>query len=184
MMDDLGPYVRLKRLNKVHFLNPRREEIFIDDIAYGIARINRYQNTIEPHYSVAEHSILMAHYFLKDGYTDLAKQCLIHDAEEYIFGDIAAPIKAFLPDYRALTDKFTAFLAMHFSLSYPFHPSVKLIDQRICMAEQRDLRGHVPETYKVDPLEGVNFQCWDWQTAKSEYLIMFYSLFPNYQDAV
>lgn len=190
--DELGYYTRPRSLTKVHFQNPRRCEILLSDVAYHLARSCRFNNAIEPHYSVAEHSILMAQYFLtidltKEEYNDrenLACQALMHDANEYLFGDIPATIKKLLPDYKLWEEPFERFVLNHFGLDGKLDPRVKKLDRQMCSTEQLILRGHEPDTYVEEgTLEHhIIFQLWDWQTAQSEYLMLFHMLFPDYQD--
>ncbi len=184
-------YTRPRSLTKVHFKNPRRCEILIADVAYHLARDGRYNNSIAPHYSVAEHSVLMAHYFLlqyneldEKERNELARQALMHDAGEYLFGDVPAPIKVMLPDYKIWEDMFDRFVWTHFGLPEILDPRVKELDMMMCSTEQKVLRGHDPDTYLETPTleEIVGFQLWDWKQAESEFLLMFHRLFPDYKD--
>lgn len=182
--DELGYYTRPRSLTKVHFQNPRRCEILLSDVAYHLSRSCRFNNAIEPHYSVSEHSILMAQHMLQWGKEDLAKQCLMHDANEYLFGDIPATIKKLLPDYKLWEEPFEQFILTHFGLPYKLDPRIKKLDRQMCSTEQLVLRGHEPDTYVEEGTleKEITFQLWDWQTAQSEFLMLFNMLFPDYQD--
>lgn len=185
-IDELGPYTRPRSLTKVHFMSFYPNEIKIDDISYHLARACRFGNAIEPHYSVAEHSIMMANMFIeRDDDLILARQALMHDAAEYLFTDLPAPIKKFCPDYEKLMDTFEAKLMAHFGVQFPYDPKIKNLDKIMCSTEQLVLRGHQPDTYDdVEPDQNMFFHLWSWQKAQSEFQIMFQYLFPDYKDAI
>jgi 5'-deoxynucleotidase YfbR-like HD superfamily hydrolase len=64
-------------------------DIDIADIAHGLSLTNRFGGaTMEP-YSVAQHCVIMS----KLVEEDFAMQALLHDAHEYIIGDIVTPTK-------------------------------------------------------------------------------------------
>lgn len=71
--------------------NPRPEDITIEDIAYSLARILRFNGHLKHQISVARHSCLVAD--LVPEY--LALPALLHDAHEAYLGDIVRPVKRF-----------------------------------------------------------------------------------------
>jgi len=79
------------------FLNPKPEDFTIDDIAFGLSRINRFcgqTNIGSQGYSVALHSHWVANYiYIKTGNPTLALYGLLHDAHEAYTGDIPTPLK-------------------------------------------------------------------------------------------
>lgn len=187
--DELGYYTRPKSLTKVHFLNPRHCEIKLEDVSFHLARSRRFNNGID--LSVAEHSVLMANWFLEGNATEFggvekqykfARQSLIHDTNEYLFGDIPATIKKMLPDYEKFEKPFEQFMFLHFGVEYPMYPEVKLLDRRMCSTEQKVLRGHEPDTYEEPILEDVTFHLWGWEEAENNFLVLFNYLFPDYKD--
>jgi uncharacterized protein len=185
--DELGMYTRPRSLIKVHFLNPRPCEIRLSDIAYHLARSCRFNNAIEPHYSVAEHSVLMANYMWeKKGSIAFAQEALVHDCHEYLFGDIPATIKKLMTEYKEWENQFDHFLLPHLGLDRPIRNEVKLLDRRMCATEQLVLRGHQPDTYdgeeNVTLENDITFCCWSWEEAQAQFLIMFNLLFPEYKD--
>ncbi len=80
------------------YVNPlamRARDVRIADIAHHLARICRYTGACPEHYSVAQHSVLTSiacEAMYPTGY-DLQLACLLHDAAEYVFNDIASPVK-------------------------------------------------------------------------------------------
>lgn len=80
-----------------HFQEPTADEIDIRDIALALSNKCRFSGHTQ-FYSVAEHSVCVA-YRLPPA---LRLAGLLHDAAEAYLGDIPSPLKAVLPDYKAL----------------------------------------------------------------------------------
>lgn len=89
-----GVYFNLKK--------PQATDVYVMDIAVALARECRFINATKHPYSVAEHSVMCA--LLTEekhpNKPDLAFKALLHDAHEYIWRDLATPIKDLLPGYR------------------------------------------------------------------------------------
>jgi hypothetical protein len=77
-------------------LDPRADEIDIDDIAHHLARICRWGGAPTGHYSVAEHSVHLATHFANRREPVLARWALLHDAAEAYLGDIVRPLKPYI----------------------------------------------------------------------------------------
>src|SRR3990172_5611714 len=96
--------------------------IEIEDIAHGLARVARWngQTDGEHAFSVAEQSLLVERIAAElepklDRQSRLA--ALIHDAPEYVIGDLISPFKAALSlDYRAFEAKLLAAIHLRFGL--------------------------------------------------------------------
>lgn len=91
----------IKTYTGVYFnpLDPNPEKIFIEDIAHALAHIPRYGGHLPQHYSVAQHSLYVARILP----TPLKLAGLLHDATEgYLGGDVPSPIKARMPEYKAM----------------------------------------------------------------------------------
>lgn len=77
------------------YVNPlalRARDIEIRDIAHHLSLICRYTGACPRHYSVAQHSVLVAHRLHGYGRT-MQLAGLLHDAAEAYFNDIASPVK-------------------------------------------------------------------------------------------
>jgi len=70
------------------------DEFPMEDIAHALAMKCRFTGHCRFHYSVAQHSYLMAHMSLEQ-YTDdnTARLALLHDATEAYLPDVASPLK-------------------------------------------------------------------------------------------
>jgi len=107
---------------RLDLLDPSPLDIEIEDIAHGLARVARWngQTDGEHAFSVAEHSQLVEtiagalNPSLERRYRLAA---LIHDAPEYVIGDLISPFKAALAlDYKAFEAKLLAAIHLRFGL--------------------------------------------------------------------
>ena len=107
---------------RLDLLDPTPVDIEIEDIAHGLAFVARWngQTRGDFAYSVAEHSLLVEAIFsrLHPGCDTQAKlTALLHDAPEYVIGDMISPVKAAVgPDYAELDDRLTAAIHIRFGL--------------------------------------------------------------------
>ena len=74
-------------------LDPRPEQVRVEDVAYALSRINRYTgHTVA--YSVAQHSVLAMRTVADElREPEHALAALLHDAAEAYVGDVSAPLK-------------------------------------------------------------------------------------------
>jgi 5'-deoxynucleotidase YfbR-like HD superfamily hydrolase len=100
----------------------RRSDIEAADIAHGLARVARWngQTHGDHAFSVAQHSLLVAHIF---GLTQPSATpperlaTLLHDAPEYVIGDMISPFKAVLDGaYRSVETRLLAAIHIRFGL--------------------------------------------------------------------
>ena len=82
--------------NMFYSLDPRPEEICLEDIAHGLAHQCRFNGMTSAFYSIAQHSVFVSH--LAD--SEWALSGLLHDAAEAYLGDIIAPLKT--PEHEAV----------------------------------------------------------------------------------
>ena len=107
---------------RLDLLDPTPMDIEIQDIAHGLAFVARWngQTMGDFAYSVAEHSILVEKLFTRMNPNAGVKwqlAALLHDAPEYVIGDMISPVKAAVrPDYGALDERLTAAIHIRFGL--------------------------------------------------------------------
>ena len=107
---------------RLDLLDPTPVDIEIEDIAHGLAFVARWngQTSGEYAYSVAEHSLLVEALFSRmEPKAGAAEKltALLHDAPEYVIGDMISPVKAAVgPGYGALDDRLTAAIHLRFGL--------------------------------------------------------------------
>ncbi len=145
-----GPYMHSSNGQKVYPFDPRPEEIHIDVIAHHLATNNRWNGATQHKrfksrisYSVAEHSVYCARY-IRDvlGYPEYELEALLHDAPEYIIGDMIRPLKhspTIYPVYSAIEDKIEQAVAKKWGLIYPLPKEVKMADEAVCAAESQQI---------------------------------------------
>ena len=96
---------------RLDLLDPSPLDVELSDIAHGLARVARWNGQTNGDYafSVAQHSVLVMHLALAgkpemDGSGRL--YALLHDAPEYVMGDIISPLKAAMGgQYKDLEDR-------------------------------------------------------------------------------
>jgi hypothetical protein len=71
-------------------------DIDIDDMAWSLSRLCRWNGHCNSWFSVAEHCVRVSRL------TNDPLAGLLHDASEYVLGDVPGPIKKLLPDYQFL----------------------------------------------------------------------------------
>ena len=107
---------------RLDLLDPTPMDIEIEDIAHGLAFVARWngQTFGDFPYSVAEHSLLVEAVFDALNPNSAAKwklAALLHDAPEYVIGDMISPVKAAVgPGYGALDDRLMAAVHLRFGL--------------------------------------------------------------------
>jgi 5'-deoxynucleotidase YfbR-like HD superfamily hydrolase len=107
---------------RLDLLDPSPLDVELDDIAHGLARVARWNGQTEgAHiFSVAQHSLLveaMARARLPRLDTRGRLATLLHDAPEYVVGDMISPFKAVIGDsYKAVENRLLAAVHLHFGL--------------------------------------------------------------------
>ncbi len=97
-------------------------DIEISDIAHGLAFVARWNGQTKGDfaYSVAEHSILVTDIFTLQNPSAPVKwqlAALLHDAPEYVIGDMISPVKTAVgPGYGALDGRLAAAIHIRFGL--------------------------------------------------------------------
>ena len=107
---------------RLDLLNPSPLDIEIEDIAHGLARVARWngQTQGDHAFSVAQHCLLVEDITRRqnprlDRRWRLAS--LLHDAPEYVIGDMISPFKAAVGiDYKAFEERLLAAIHQRFSL--------------------------------------------------------------------
>lgn len=123
-------------------LDPRVEDIRLEDIAHALPMVCRFRGHCARFYSVAEHSLLVAGAVFRETHdASLGLAALLHDASEAYLCDIPRPVKH-LPEmaaYREVEKTVERVIAERFGLAFPMSGVVKRHDERALMTERRDL---------------------------------------------
>lgn len=116
---------------RLDLLDPTPVDIEIDDIAHGLAFVARWNGQTKGDfpYSVAEHSLLVEQLFSRivpNAPSKWRLAALLHDAPEYVIGDMISPVKAAVgPGYSVLDDRLTAAIHLRFGLPAAIPKTVK-----------------------------------------------------------
>lgn len=96
---------------RLDLLNPDPADVAIEDIAHGLARVARWNGqTVGAHaFSVAQHALIVE-MIARDGDDDWSRDwqlaALLHDAAEYVVGDLISPFKTAIGlDYKAFENR-------------------------------------------------------------------------------
>jgi hypothetical protein len=140
---------------RLDLLDPSPFDVEIEDIAHGLARVARWNGqTFGDHaFSVAQHCMLVEDLTaqLKPGIAHRWRlAALLHDAPEYVVGDLISPFKAAVGlDYKVLENKLLA--AIHVRFGLPAHlpeemtALIKRADKAAAFFEATQLAGFAPE---------------------------------------
>jgi hypothetical protein len=115
---------------RLDLLDPSPADVAIEDIAHGLARVARWNGqTRGAHaFSVAQHAVLVENVAaaLEPGLTRAWRlAALLHDAPEYVVGDLISPFKAAIGlDYRAFEQRLLKAIHQCFELPHPLPPDV------------------------------------------------------------
>ena len=107
---------------RLDLLDPTPMDIEVEDIAHGLAFVARWngQTIGDFAYSVAEHALLVTEIFTAQNPNAPVKwqlAALLHDAPEYVIGDMISPVKAAVgPNYGVLDDRLMAAIHIRFGL--------------------------------------------------------------------
>lgn len=116
---------------RLDLLDPTPMDIEIEDIAHGLAFVARWNGQTIGNfaYSVAEHSLLVEQIFTTMNPKAPVKwrlAALLHDAPEYVIGDMISPVKAAVgPGYETLDGRLMAAIHIRFGLPAQVPVAVK-----------------------------------------------------------
>ncbi|NGO53973.1 YfbR-like 5'-deoxynucleotidase [Allomesorhizobium camelthorni] len=115
---------------RLDLLDPSPLDIEISDIAHGLARVARWngQTAGDHAFSVAQHSLLVEAIYsrqAKDASPDQQLAALLHDAPEYVIGDMISPFKSVVGGgYKAVEERLQR--SIHISFCLPAEIGEKL----------------------------------------------------------
>lgn len=124
-------------------MDPRHEDVDIADIAHALSMICRFGGHVLRFYSVAEHSVHVSRCVPPEH----ALQALMHDATEAYIGDMVRPLKQNMPVYERCEANNWRAICQRFDLPEVMHPSVKVADNAVLLAEKDALLVEPPEPW-------------------------------------
>jgi uncharacterized protein len=170
----VGDWMQTYSGRKFWPLDPRPEEVFIEDIAHSLSLQSRYAGHCERFYSVAEHSVHLARHLRWEG-VEVALWALLHDASEAYLVDVPRPVKPFLVGYKDAERQVMAAITRRFNLPEEMPTAVHDADNRIIGDELVNMAPMEWHARYDNPL-GVRIRCWYPRQAKEEFLATFEAL--------
>lgn len=121
---------------RLDLLDPSPLDVEIEDIAHGLARVARWNGQTQgPHiFSVAQHSLLVEKIAAKL-HPDISRAerlfMLLHDAPEYVIGDMISPFKAVIGEaYKSVENRILSAILLRYALpAIPSQTVLKLSKQ-------------------------------------------------------
>lgn len=151
-------------------VDPRPDEVEIEDIAHALANMCRFAGHCREFYSVAQHSVLVAR-----ALPPAARLWgLLHDASEAYIVDVPRPLKPYLPGYREAEDNVMEAIVERFGLTPAMPEEVKRIDNAILADEAAQIMLKPPRDWHLpEPPLGIRIDPWSPQTARRLFLEEF-----------
>lgn len=136
---------------RLDLLDPSPMDIEVEDIAHGLARVARWngQTTGEHAFSVAQHSVVVEEicaHIQPDLDPRWRLAALLHDASEYVIGDMISPFKAALGvDYKKFEERLETAIHVRFGIPAkapaPIKKLIKQADRACAFFEATQLAG-------------------------------------------
>ena len=180
---------------RLNLLEPSPLDIEIDDIAHGLARVARWNGQTSGAYafSVAQHCVLVERLTVAEAGDGLLRQwrlaALLHDAPEYVIGDMISPFKAAIGgEYkgieRALLDAIHIRFGLPARIPKDIEQLLKRADKVAAFTEAVDLAGFTEaEARRVlgyrRKVRGPRVVPLPPEDAKTEFLDRFQTLFTG-----
>ncbi len=189
---------------RLDLLDPSPFDIEIADIAHGLARVARWNGqTKGAHaFSVAQHSVLVeaiASALRPNAPAQARMAALLHDAPEYVVGDLISPFKAAMgAGYKAFEERIQRAVHIRFGLPAQLPPGMTqlikkadkiaayfeatklagfaLEDARACFGDPSAIRGALPDALlRLEPMPAAE--------AQAAYLARFEALEKEFGEA-
>jgi hypothetical protein len=163
-----GDWIQTYSGKKFWPLDPRPEEIFVEDIVHALSVLCRYGGHCTSFYSVAQHSLLVAAQVPPED----ALWALLNDASEAYLVDIPRPIKN---DHRFVFYKqaegaLMAAVCQRFNLPADIPSTVQEADHRMLKTEQMQLMVQGPSwTWSDLQPYLLKITPWTWEQSKSAF---------------
>lgn len=138
--------------------DPRPEDVRGADIAHALSRICRYGGHVGEHYSVAQHSTMVAWRVrtTNPGDLELELAALLHDGAEAYVGDVIRPLKRLIGDaYMRLETRVAdaVFRAFGLDPALASHAAIVAADMWVYALERRDVAAPPGDLWDVPHVE-------------------------------
>jgi len=155
-------------------IDPRPEDVCIEDIVHALSMMRRYNGHCKKFYSVAEHSVIMSYHVS----TNDALWALLHDASEAYIADIVRPAKRFISGYKEVETRIMHVVCDAFRLQYDMPEGVHVADNAILSDEMNQIMGPKPQDWALSyPPLGCKIEGWSPKKAERKFIQRFNSLY-------
>lgn len=135
-MERKGDWAQIYSGEKFWPLDPKPEEVDINDIAHSLAFQCRFNGHSNSFFSIAQHSVFVS----KIVPPEQALAGLLHDAAEAYTGDMVSPLKKNLPpEFKEIEKEIDKAISEHFGIKNINHIEIKRADKIALFTEMRDL---------------------------------------------
>ena len=157
----------------------------IKDIAHGLSQICRFGGHCRKFYSVAQHSVLISQRVSKEA----AYAALMHDAVEFVVGDMTEPLKSKFPDYKILETKLEIIINNIFKIKIENNiTEIRAADFRMRTTELKQLTKlyeRYPKFYtEYEPYDDLIIDEWHPSFAETMFLRQYNLLRAPYAEDV
>ena len=153
--------------NLFDFQNPKNAVYDIELVATMLGKKCRFGDHIPVHYSVAEHSYHASKLYLRN-----PKGALMHDAPEFVMGDLITPIKRHTRGFKEIETAIIRDMEHRFDFVEPDELTFKLVDTLLFHQEEVALYPGVESIYNIN----IDFNFWDAQTAAHKFLERYHEV--------
>lgn len=161
-------------------LNPKEEDICIDDIAHALSLMTRANGHFPEFYSVAQHCIACCKEAIARGYSNrVTLALLLHDASEAYLSDITRPLKKHLEIYLQAEARLQNMVYCMFLGELPNEQEQKQIDSVDNAMLYHEFSHYISEElidYKSEILLKPDFRFIEFKIIEQEYKDLFYRL--------
>lgn len=168
---------------KVHFtpLQPKKEDLHIEDIAHALSLMTRANGHFPEFYSVGQHCIACCKEAVARGYDNrLSLACLLHDAAEAYLADVTRPVKAHMDFFRETEERLLCVIYERYlgsSLSEKESEEVRDVDDTLLYYEFLHYMGEELRYPKSTLCSRPEFVLRPFGEIEQEYLDLFYQLY-------
>ena len=174
MNERVGDWLQVRGGTQMYPLDPRPDEIHIEDIAASLSKLCRFNGHTSEFYSVAEHCCYVCDILPPE----LKLAGLLHDASEAYLCDIPRPLKR-SPQFGEMYDQHETLLmyavAERFGFTWPMHPDIVTADNAVLSNEAAVLMAPLHPMWgdMRTPVPGLIIQCWPYKMAEWQFLRRF-----------
>jgi len=161
-----NPWIETYTGKKFYILNPRQEDIDIEDIAHALSMLCRFVGHCKQFYSVAEHSVRLSllqvvYQHIRHSRVVLTQTrliALLHDAAEAYLGDVSSPLKLVLPKYQSYESRLQSLIFKNFLGYSPLEEIryIKMAERMLLATELRDVVDAKTDWHEYEAKLGIN----------------------------